>query len=194
MLKSGFDVASLTHASILGFVIEHRCAADGQAFAPSQICYQRLQNQFDRHFVGGVGAPLLARRMSSILRHCAIEPLSADRAPTVSPFACKQRVTPKVARTVDLSGRVAAALREKVPGVLHGRGGARRISWEACCVQEGLNQSVIGVCWICIARNLSHVTSTDALRRCWFSRSWRRPFALVALPLGRMRGTTVALS
>jgi hypothetical protein len=83
---------------------------DGQAPTQSQICYQRLQNQFDRHFVGGIGAPLVSGGMSSILRHCSIEPLPADRAATVvkvwraQPLACKQRVTTKVARTASCQG------------------------------------------------------------------------------------------
>jgi hypothetical protein len=69
--------------------------------------------------------------MSSILRQCSIEPLYADRAPMlkklarpkrVRPSARKQRVTTKLRPPVYLSGRIAAALMEKVPRCLHSGG------------------------------------------------------------------------
>ena len=99
---------------------------DGQASAPSQICYQRLQNQFDRHFVGGIGAPLVSAEdvldLAALLDRADPRWPSSDSVQRLAsprrarPFACKQRVTTKVARTAYLSGRVAAALMEKVPG------------------------------------------------------------------------------
>src|SRR5262245_10145179 len=109
---------SLTHSSILGFAVERRCSAHGQAFAQSQICYQRLQNQSDRPFVGWprrsfVGAEDVLE-LATVLARAASRRPSSD---SVKPFAYRQRATPKVARTAHPRGRVAAVLMEKMPGV-----------------------------------------------------------------------------
>jgi len=56
---------------------------DGQASAQSQICYQRLQNQFDRHFVGGIGGPLVSAEDVLDLAALLDTSLPPDRALTV---------------------------------------------------------------------------------------------------------------
>jgi hypothetical protein len=56
---------------------------DGHPSAQSQICYQRLQNQFDRLFVGDLGAPLVSAEDVLDLAAWLDRAAPADRAPTV---------------------------------------------------------------------------------------------------------------